>query len=622
MCGIAGLIFKRKIQEERVQDYIKSSDLMNHRGPDHKGVYQDENVLLIHFRLSIIDLDSRSNQPMFSQDDSAVMVYNGELYNYLDLKSKYNISATTTSDSEILLESFLKSSGEAVGQWNGIFASVIYEKEEKRVHLIRDRFGVKPLYLYEDENVLAFASEAKVILDWLPQFKLNLKVLNQFIWFGNTTGSESHVKGLYKADKGVITTCGIGSDFTQYKKTFWSIGDVDEIKISDTEAIQETRFLLEKAVSRQLVADVPFGVLLSGGIDSSSIVALASQNYEKKIDTYSVEYDYNIGGESELAKAALIAKRYKTNHHEMVVTTNDVKEIFEKLVFQYDEPFADPASIPLYQLARACSKDKRVILQGDGGDEFFAGYRRYNAMNDYWFWKTASKFYGLIPDRRWRERMKRINFVYGQSDFGKTLAYYMTEEVPYKSPLNIFSEEVKHRISFKNFSADYETFIDSKKCLDRVQMMLYADTEILLPHRYLEKVDKATMLESIEARVPFLDNDLANFALGLPSTQKVRKGQKKYLLKKAMEDLVPKEILHGPKRGFDVPFREWLRTDLYDFAKEQFLEADNSVLDSQTLVKLLEKHKNKVADYSTLLWKALVLTYWLRIYEDKIVLNK
>lgn len=621
MCGIAGLIFKQTIPEERVKDYIKSSDLMNHRGPDYKGVYQDENVLLIHFRLSIIDLDSRANQPMFSQDNSAVMVYNGELYNYIELKAKYKISTSTNSDSEVLLETFLKSSGDVIDRWNGIFASVIYEKKEKRVHLIRDRFGVKPLYLYEDEYVLAFASEAKVILDWLPQFELNLKVLNQFIWFGNTTGSESHVKGLFKADKGVIATYSLGDDFTKSKRSYWNIGEVKEIKVSDVEAIQETRSLLEKAVTSQLVADVPFGILLSGGIDSSSIVALASQNYDKKIDTYSVEYDYNIGGKSELAKAALIAKQYQTNHHEMIVTTNDVKDIFEKLVFQYDEPFADPASIPLYQLARACSKDKRVILQGDGGDEFFAGYRRYNAMNDYCFWKTVSSFYGLIPDKRWKERIKRINFVYGQTDFGKTLAYYMTEEVPYKSPLNIFSQELQRQINLENFSSDYETFINSNNGLDRVQKMLYADTEILLPHRFLEKVDKATMLESIEARVPFLDNDLTNFALGLPSNQKVRKGQKKYLLKKAMEGLVPKEILYGSKRGFDVPFREWLRNDLYGFAREQFMNADERFLNRSSLLEILDKHKQREADYSTLLWKALVLTYWLKIYMNKLVLN-
>ena len=622
MCGIAGLVFKRTISELRVKDFIKSSDLMNHRGPDHKGIFQDENVLLIHFRLSIIDLDSRSNQPMFSNDNSAVMVYNGELYNYLDLKVKYNISTTTTSDSEILLESFLQSSGNAVDQWNGIFASVIYEREEKRVHLIRDRFGVKPLYIYENKNVIAFASEAKVILDWLPEFELNLKVLNQFLWFGNSTGSETHVIGLSKVDKGVVTTFELESALTQaQKRRYWDIRDVERIGISDSEAIKMTRSLLERATSRQLVADVPLGILLSGGIDSSSIVALASQNYDRKLDTYSVEYDYNIGGKSELAKAALIAKRYQTNHHELLVTTNDVKDIFEKLVFQYDEPFADPASIPLYQLARACSKDNRVILQGDGGDEFFAGYRRYNAMNDFWFWKIASGFYGLIPDRRWQERMKRINFVYGQNNFGKTLAYYMTEEVPYKSPLNIFSNEIKQSMNREHFSSDYETLVNSISEFDRVQMMLYADTEILLPHRYLEKVDKATMFESIEARVPFLDNDLTNFALGLPSRQKVRKGQKKYLLKKAMEDLVPNEILYGTKRGFDVPFREWLRNDLYDFAREQFMNADERFLNRSALLGILSKHKERKADYSTLLWKALVLTYWLKMYQNKLVFN-
>ena len=549
------------------------------------------------------------------------MVYNGELYNYKELGSKYHISARTTSDSEILLESFIKSSGKVVDQWNGIFAAVIYNKEEQKIHFMRDRFGVKPLYIYEDNSVIAFASEAKVILDWLPKFTMNLKVLTQFIWFGNATGSETIVNTLKKADKGVVTTIHFNENFKQFKNTFWSIHQVDQIEIAEEDAIARTREFLKQAVSRQLISDVPIGVLLSGGIDSSSIVAFASQQYGKRLDTYSVEYDYNIGGESELDKAALIAKRYNTNHHELKVTSNDVKDIFEKLVFQYDEPFADPASIPLYQLARCCSQDKRVILQGDGGDEFFAGYRRYNAMGDYWFWKYASKFYCFIPDKRWQERMKRINFIYGQTKFSRTLAYYMTEEVPYKRPLDVFSREIKFKMMKECFSSDYDDFIKSIEQYDRVQKMLYADMEILLPNRYLEKVDKATMLESVEARVPFLDNDLTDFALSLSSKLKVKKGQKKYLLKKAVAGLVPNEILYGPKRGFDVPFREWLRTDLYDFAKEQFVSSDDRVMDSKALLELLYKHKNREADYSTLLWKALVLTYWVEIYSNKLALS-
>jgi asparagine synthase (glutamine-hydrolysing) len=621
MCGIAGLLFKKPIAEESIKKFTLSSDLINHRGPDHKGIYRDEKVLLIHFRLSIIDLDPRSHQPMESQDKSAIMVYNGELYNYANIKSQYQIQTKTSSDSEVLLESFLKTNGKVAESWNGIFASVIYERQKKKLHIIRDRFGVKPLYLYEDENVIAFASEAKVILDWLPEFTLNTRVLNQFIWFGNTTGVESHVKGLIKVDKGVTTTFKISDDFKRTKKTFWSIHDIQKVNISESSAIKRTKELLQQAVSRQLVADVPVGILLSGGIDSSSIVALASLSSSKKLDTYSIEYDYNIGGKSELQKAALIAKKYQTNHHELIVTTDDVKDIFEKLVFQYDEPFADPASIPLYQLAKACSKDKRVILQGDGGDEFFAGYRRYNAMTSYQFWRSASKIYPLIPDKRWKERMKRIDFVYGQKEFSKTLAFYMTEEVPYKTPYSIFSDELRINLAKENFSEDYEVFVSHLKGQDKVQQMLYADTEILLPNRYLEKVDKATMLESIEARVPFLDNDLAQFALALPSYQKVKKGQKKYLLKKAMEELVPKEILYGPKRGFDVPFREWLRTDLYDFAKEQFMNVDSRILNGTALLKTLELHKSRKVDYSTLLWKGLVLAYWLRYYQNKLVLG-
>jgi asparagine synthase (glutamine-hydrolysing) len=620
MCGISGLISKRNIPESRFNDFIKSSDLMNHRGPDYKGVFRENEVLLVHYRLSIIDLDKRSNQPFFSKNKNLVTVYNGEIYNYKELAKKHSITQTTTSDTEILTEMFDKGGKEIVNEWNGIFACAIYDRAKMKIHFMRDRLGVKPLYIYEDESVIAFSSEAKVIMDWLPNFKLNKDALAQFIWFGNTTGLKTHAQDLNKQAPGTITTINFNKSFKEKEQfTFWSLKEVEEISISEPEAIQKTEYLLEQSVKRQLVADVPVGVLLSGGIDSSSIVAFASKYYSGKLDTYSVEFDYNIGGKSELEKAAKVAKRYNTNHHELLVDTKDVVTTFKELVIQYDEPFADAASIPLYQLSLACSKDKRVILQGDGGDELFAGYRRYNVMQSYWFWKLSSKAYPFIPSNRWKERMKRIDFVLNKNEGADMLAYYLTEEVPYKHPFNIFTHDFRESLNNVNWKEDYQNFHSKYKNLDRVQNLLYADVEIILPNRFLEKVDKATMLASMEARVPFLDNDLAQFAFSLPSSLKVRKGSKKYLLKKAMENHVPHEILYGPKRGFDVPIREWLRTDLYNFAREVFSSLNFDILNKEVLLQLLEDHKNRKADYSSTLWKSLVLGHWLEHYKDKII---
>ncbi|MBX2966882.1 MAG: asparagine synthase (glutamine-hydrolyzing) [Cyclobacteriaceae bacterium] len=618
MCGIAGLIAKKSIDQKKYNAFVTSSDLMSHRGPDYKGVCQSDNVLLIHHRLSILDLDKRAHQPFASATGQYRAVYNGEIYNFRELTCKYKIEPKTSSDTEIMLESFVLKGEQAIKEWNGIFALAIFDEQTKQLHLMRDRFGVKPLYIYQDDEVILFASEAKVILNWLPSFSIASEALSQYLWYGNTTGELTIVEGLRKIVPGTQLVIDTHTGKILKEKRYWDINSIIQQDISEPEAIEQTKILLEAAVKRQLISDVPVGVLLSGGIDSSSIVAFASKHYEKTLDTYSVDYDYNIGGKSELKKAAMVAKRFGTNHHELRVESGDVVDVFSRLVFQYDEPFADAANIPLYQLAKACSKNKRVILQGDGGDEFFAGYRRYNVLNSYWFWRIASFGYPLIPEKRWRERIKRLRFVLGQSDRAKQMAYYLTEEVPYKSPYQVLNPEYQSNVDDEIWYSDYLQAAEMFKNLNRVQQLLYTDTHILLPNRYLEKVDKATMLCSLEARVPFLDNELSEFALSLPAKLKVRKGQKKYLLKKALENIVPREILYGPKRGFDVPFRTWLRSDLYSFAKDSFRENTSGILDFKGLEKILDIHRGAKADYAALLWKSLVLTYWLSIYKGKI----
>jgi asparagine synthase (glutamine-hydrolysing) len=618
MCGIAGLISKKAVSEKCFDDFVTSSTLMNHRGPDYRGVQRYNNVLLIHYRLSIIDLNPRSHQPFESANQSLTTVFNGEVYNFRELAHKNNLALKTSSDTEVVVECFAKNGEKSIDDLNGIFAMAILDKNQNKIHFVRDRFGVKPIYIYEDDDFIAFSSEAKVILNWLESFSINFDFLAQYLWFGNRSGNQCIANNLTLLDPGTIRTFDLHSNSWSNERKYWSLLDVKQQEISEADAINKTRELLDKAVERQLVADAPIGILLSGGVDSSSLVAFGSKHYEGKLDTYSIDYDFNIGGKGELQKAAGIAAKFNTNHHEFKVESKDVKNIFTNLVFQYDEPFADPAMIPLYQLAKACSADKRVILQGDGGDEFFAGYRRYNVMDQFWFWKFASSFYPAIPNARWKERMKRVNFILNQTPSGKLLAYYLSEEVPYKSPYQILNPAYVAALNEVNWSKDYERVAAKYDHLSRVQQLLYVDTEILLPNRYCEKVDKATMYCSIEARVPFLDNDLTSFALSLPSSMKVKRGEKKYILKKALEGLIPNDILYGPKIGFNVPISNWLRNDLYEFARDSFSEHKLGILDTKGLLNVLEIHKAAKADYSSLIWKSLVLCHWFNLYQYKI----
>jgi len=619
MCGIAGLVAKRALSAERFEAFVRSSGLMRHRGPDNQSVIRLDNILLIHQRLSIIDLDARANQPFSSASGRHISVYNGEIYNYREIAEHLSAQLTTSSDTEVMLESFEQDGVSALKSWNGIFAAAIYDKVSRRLYLCRDRFGVKPLYVYESDDVLAFASEAKVILDWLPNFSINSKMISQFLWYGNSTGRACFVKGLWKVPPGTHVSIDAQTGLMAEEQSFWSLKNVAQIRPSLPEAVDETRRLLELAVKRQLVADVPLGVLLSGGIDSSSIVAFAARHYGKTLDTYAVDYDFNIGGVSELARAAEVAAKFETNHTELRINTDYVEDIFADLVFQYDEPFADSASIPLYQLAKECSKDKRVVLQGDGGDELFAGYRRYNVLSSYWFWRTASSVFRGLPRSRWRERLKRVNAILNQPTRAGTIACYLSEEAPYSQPIDVISDDFRNDMPEDDWSDDYTEAANEFTHLDRVQQLLYTDMAILLPCRYLEKVDKATMLCSVEARVPFLDNDLAEFALSLPSDLKVRRGTKKFILKKALDGLVPSSVLNAPKRGFDVPVRQWLTDGLYDFARNQFVAHDMGILNSDRLLALLDSHRDEGLGSTALLWKCLILAQWIQTYQSKII---
>jgi len=623
MCGFAGLIAKTNLEKEQFTKFIKSSELMNHRGPDFRGIFQEDNILLIHYRLSILDLDKRSNQPFYSKSKNNVCVYNGEIYNYKEIANRNQIETITTSDTEVMIETFEKNSFNAIKNWNGIFATAIYDRQKKQIHILRDRLGIKPLYIYENEDVLLFASEAKVILDWLESFELNYKGLSQYMWFGNTTGEQTMIENLIKLKPGTVNTYSTVDGVCLNKKEYWSIkNDVKDNNLSEAETIDEIKIRLEAAVSRQLISDVPIGVLLSGGIDSSSMVAFASKNYSSKIDTYTVSYDFNTKGKDELQNAKLIAQKFNTNHHELVVTSNNVKEIFCNLVFQYDEPFAEAASIPLYQISKLCAQDKKVILQGDGGDELFAGYRRYNVLNSFNFWKFTSNLYPLIPKKEWKERMRRMAFILNQKSDTSIMAYYMSQDVPYKSPYQIFNKGIQIKLENQAWEEDYNKEANNFENEDKVQKMLKTDANILLPHTYLEKVDKATMINSIEARVPMLDNDLVDFAFSIPSSLKVKNNEKKYLLKKALEGTIPNQILYGPKNGFNTPISSWLKNDLYEFAKDSFQNNQNILLDKNKCLAILEEHKRNEKDYSFLLWKILVLNTWLSFYRDKLKLKE
>lgn len=615
MCGFTGLIFKKSLSEKRIQDFLAASDLISHRGPDYRGIYRDDNILLVHYRLKIIDLNERANQPFISSSGRSICVYNGEVYNYRELAETYSLGLRTSSDTEVLVETFEQYGNDALQEFNGIFASVIYDRKESKVSIIRDRLGVKPLYMYEDEYVIGFSSESKVFLHWLDTFSLNYNTLKEYMWLGNPAGIDTLISGISKVEPASITTINFSKGFSREKSFFWKM-DLGKrnFEYNERKASVQVRKLMSSAVKRQLISDAPLGVLLSGGLDSSILVASASE-YSNSIDTYTAFYDIKGNNTEELRNAKKISRQFGTNYHEIEISSQMVADDLENLIIQFDEPFADPANIPLSKLANAISKTKRVMLQGDGGDELFGGYKRYNIIAQKRFWKLATSMYSIIPDREWRHRLERTNSILKRPNDAEVMALYISNLDPKFDPFRAINLKSRDTTSEWDWMRNYRELNAELNGMDFVQKFLYTDIQLLLPNTYLEKVDKSTMLHSVESRVPFLDNDVLDFALSLDSGLKVAKGKKKYILKKAYEGILPDDILSGRKRGFDVPFNEWIIEDMYDFVRAKFEKLDDVLFDRKYCLHILSEHRMRRRMNGYLIWRILILSIWVDYYK-------
>ncbi len=625
MCGIVGVFCRKEFSAENYKASVdRSLDEIRYRGPDGKGIYIYNNIALGHVRLSIIDLTNAGHQPMLSSDDRHVITYNGEVYNYNDLKQDLGsdaVSYKSNTDTEIILEYFKIYGVSAFKKFNGMFAFSIVDKKNKKAYLVRDRFGIKPLYYYKDNNKVVFASEIKAIQSICKNKGINEKILPEWSYYGNSLRDET----LHKDVKQLLPGCyiEIDTDTLEFKqKTYWQPESLLHKRAENLNnsslIIKRIRSLLETAVCSQLVGDVPVGVFLSGGVDSSAITAFAANNYDKQIDTFSVGFDFQ-KGVGELPKASIVAKQFNTNHHELRVTGYDVADIVQKMVYHHDGPFSDAANIPLYLLGEEVKGKVKVVLQGDGGDEIFAGYRRYNTLSRRTLWKP---FIGLISNlhesflthnEKFYLRQRYLNALKNR-DEGELMALMLTVEDKCNSPTQIFSKDLRARVDnidpFKSYKACNNRFLSE----NIVQRMLFTDTQLILPSIFLEKVDRSTMATSLEVRVPFLDNSLTEYVMSLPSELKIRRGQNKWLLKQAMRGILPDSILFSKKTGFNVPYQLWLKGPLNELFNDKVLELKKNkctLLDWKYIERLMYENKNGLRDNGFMLWKTLNLMIWL-----------
>lgn len=617
MCGICGYSLLRTNDDKKTIDKMVES--IAHRGPDNTGVYISENIVLGHTRLAIIDKSQAANQPMISDDGRFIIVFNGEIYNFKILREElrhHGIEFKSNSDTEVLLQGFRRYGKEYLKRLNGVFALALWDKETGTLLLARDRYGVKPLYYSVKEKGIVFGSEIKALYaSEMIDKDFNYQGMTEFLFYGNCLSGRtlnSNINNLKPGTYLEVTAEG------QKDGYFWRIDDLREnSRISKQNAISDTRRLLEESIERQLVADVPVGIFLSGGIDSSCITAFASKHYTGKLNTYSVGFDFDIGV-NELPRAKKIAQYYGTNHHELFITTRDLPDLVEKLIECHDQPFSDAANIPLYLLCGQIKNDISVVLQGDGGDEFFGGYRRYNLLSHFDRYRLLSVLvwklsFALQGSRA--ERIRRFANFFRQEDLGRTMALMLTVETDYDSPLAILNKDFEDKLTAFNPFAIYESYNERFKHLEPAQRMLWTDTQVILPDTFLEKVDKPTMAHGVEVRVPFLDNELTDFALTLPSAMKIPKGEQKGLLKQALRGIVPDYVLDAKKTGFSVPYGNWLKGPLYDYFNDTISDQhfhNLKIFDTEKIKAKMADFKNEKKDNGFLLWKVLNFAVWAK----------
>ncbi|HTU65157.1 MAG TPA: asparagine synthase (glutamine-hydrolyzing) [Steroidobacteraceae bacterium] len=620
MCGIVGLALRRDVPAAAAARFADGLASLRHRGPDAQGQWQDERVWLGHARLSIIDLSTLGNQPMHGTDERHALVYNGEVYNFRELAATLKLeNLRSSSDTEVVLRLFARDGVQSLRALNGMFAFAVLDRVARRLWLVRDRLGIKPLFYSIDAAGLAFASEIKAIhalRGTTPRCRI--ESLHEWLYYGNPLGGRTLHEGIAQLPPGHYLELDLDT-FEHRVVEYWSLPDAARAAppppADDRELVAHTRSLLERAVQRQLVADVPVGLFLSGGVDSSALAAFASRHLPGRLATFAAGFDFE-DGEGERPRARRVAAAFGTDHHEILIRGGDIGTLIEELVAHHDMPFGDAANLPLTLMARELGGRIKVVLQGDGGDELFLGYSRYFTMAHRATLRLAAAvllpLQALTPRRAFHYRARRYLRALRAST-PESMALLLTPEDRSLAPERVFAAPLAARLAGHDPFARHREVLARLAGFDALNQMSFMDLLITLPDTFLEKVDRATMAASLEVRVPFLDHDLVDFAIGLPGARKAPRGQRKALLKAALAGIVPDEVLTGPKSGLTVPYARWLEGPLrecfFDHL-ERFTRRHAGVLDAGHLRRLYAATFGGGRDDATMLWKILNFMIW------------
>lgn len=615
MCGITGWISVNNILQKEA--FKKATDRLHHRGPEASGYYYNDRntVALGHRRLKIIDLSDASSQPFYSACGRYVIVYNGEIYNFRQIAKDLGLHLKTNGDTEVIVEAFAKIGTSSFALLNGIFAFCIYDIQEDKFFLCRDRIGVKPLYYYFDGQQFIFASEIKAIKE-MPDTNLaiNTKSFSEFLHIGFVAEPNTAYKHIYKFPAGkylTISSKDISANADFKFTAYWNLYEqvLPQTYSNEKEVEKKLEDLLYESVERQMISDVPLGSFLSGGIDSSLITTLAAKINKGKIKTFSIGYENSRFDESKYA--VNVAKYIGTEHYSYTMTENNLEEILHEIINAYDEPFCDSSAFPTMLVSKYAKEHVTVALSGDGGDELFMGYGMHQ-----WAKRLENPLVkGLRMPFYWASqhmslKFKRAGWLLNYDNYNHITSHIFSQEQ------YLFSEnDLRHYMIDESFNFDdINSFPATARALRPKEMQSFWDICYYLKDDLLVKVDRATMLFSLESRVPFLDNELVNYAINIDSDLKYRNGTSKYILKNILYKHLPKEYFNRPKWGFSMPLSDWLQNN-FRFLIDKYLSP--VIINKYDVVANLyvQDLKNRfLAGEEYLygrLWTIIILHWWL-----------
>ena len=613
----------------------RMTETLAHRGPNDRGVWCDDRIALGHRRLSVIDLSAAGRQPMGNEDGSIQIVYNGEVYNFRELRKKHALAERghifrSRTDTEVLIHLY-----ETIGlekmlpELNGMFAFAIWDANQEMLYLARDRYGVKPLFYQVDDRYIRFGSEIKAIIaDERVARTPSLQALHDFLSFDYVPGRQTAFEGIYELPAGHWLRMDTAGNITM--RPYCDLSFREDSSIDESSAVEKARELLQQSVERQLVADVPVGVLLSGGMDSSTLVGLMHRCVSDSVHTYSVGFEdpsFN-----ELPYARMVAQKFNTVHREVVVTPDLVRSLLPKYLTYIDEPYADGSAIPTYYVCQLAKDDVVVVLSGEGGDEIFAGYETYAAYQvSRWFrrvprWLRRNLIAPLVnclpvSDKKLSLEFKLKRFLGGQ-DLSPAQAHFWWRVVLTEAQkLSLYTPHVLEQIVPQASERHFVDRFEQSSAKDSLSRLFEIDCSVFLPDDLMVKNDRMSMAHSLEARVPMTDVELTNYMSTVPSELKLRSLRKKHIMRRAMEGILPAEILDKKKVGLEMPYSRWFKHELKDLLTSYLGPkriSDTGLFRIEAVQTLVADHLAGRVDHGRALWGLLNYMMWLELYVPKL----